>query len=72
MKTRIMLQDIVKHPFSRELAAVVALVALASVAAARWTSPVQWKPDSLLYQAHVYQVKAIHMRSPTKRCSPGP
>ena len=52
-----MLQDIVKHPFSRELAAVVALVALATVAAGRWTSPVQWKPDSLFYQAHVYEIE---------------
>jgi hypothetical protein len=41
----------------RELALLAALVALGVVAAARWTSPVQWKPDSLFYQAHVYEVR---------------
>jgi hypothetical protein len=41
----------------RDLAALLALVAVAVVAAAEWTSPVQWKPDSLYYQAHVYQVR---------------
>ncbi len=41
----------------RELALLLFLVALATVAAARWTSPVQWKPDSLFYQAHVYQIE---------------
>jgi hypothetical protein len=41
----------------RELGLLLALVALGSVAAARWTSPVEWKPDSLFYQAHVYQVE---------------
>ena len=40
-----------------ELVLLLALVALAGVAAARWTSPIQWKPDSLFYQAHVYQVE---------------
>jgi len=45
------------HPFSRELAAAGGLVALAVVAAAFWTSPAQWKPDSLFYLAHVYQVE---------------
>src|SRR5436305_1497956 len=40
----------------RDLAALVVLVAVAVVAAAEWTSPVQWKPDSLYYQAHLYQV----------------
>jgi hypothetical protein len=41
----------------RELVLLLVLVALATVAAARWTSPVQWKPDSLFYQAHVYQIE---------------
>ena len=36
---------------------VAFLVGLGSLAAALWTSPVQWKPDSLFYQAHVYQVR---------------
>jgi hypothetical protein len=36
---------------------LVALVALAVVAAALWTSPPQWKTDSLFYQAHVYEVE---------------
>jgi hypothetical protein len=40
-----------------ELVPLLALVVLATVSAARWTSPVQWKPDSLFYQAHVYQVQ---------------
>jgi hypothetical protein len=40
-----------------EVVPVLVLVALATLAAARWTSPVQWKPDSLFYQAHVYQVR---------------
>ena len=41
----------------RELFPVLALVALAALAGALWTSPVQWKPDSLFYQAHVYELK---------------
>jgi hypothetical protein len=40
-----------------EILPVLGLIALAILAAARWTSPVQWKPDSLFYQAHVYQVR---------------
>jgi hypothetical protein len=42
---------------TRELVLVAFLVALGSLSAALWTSPVQWKPDSLFYQAHVYQVR---------------
>jgi len=48
---------VTRHPFTRDLAAVTGLVALAVVAAAFWTSPPQWKPDSLFYQAHAYQVE---------------
>jgi hypothetical protein len=40
-----------------ELALLALLVVLGAVSAAHWTSPVQWKPDSLFYQAHVYQVR---------------
>ena len=46
-----------ESPRRRDIVPVLALVALAMLAAARWTSPVQWKPDSLFYQAHVYQVQ---------------
>lgn len=35
----------------------LALVTLAALAIALWTAPPQWKPDSLFYQAHVYQVE---------------
>ena len=52
-----MCSSVIGSQRGREVAAILALVTLAAVAAARWTSPVQWKPDSLFYQAHVYQVE---------------
>ena len=35
----------------------LALVAVAAVSIVFWTAAPQWKPDSLFYQAHVYQVE---------------
>ena len=46
-----------ESPRRRDIVPLLALVAIGALAAARWTSPVQWKPDSLFYQAHVYQVQ---------------
>ena len=46
-----------ESPRRRDIVPLLALVAIGALAAARWTSPVQWKPDNLFYQAHVYQVQ---------------
>ena len=56
----------------RELVLALALVVLAVVAAARWTSPVQWKPDSLFYQAHVYQVEGDSHAEAYRKVFDGP
>ena len=55
-----------------ELVPLSALVVLAAIAAALWTSPVQWKPDSLFYQAHVYQVEGDSHAKAYRKVFAGP
>ena len=54
------------------LLAPLALAALAGLAIVQWASPLQWKPDSLFYEAHVYQIQGDSHAAAYRKVFEGP
>ena len=62
-----------KAPARADLLAAAGLLALSGgVAAASWTSHVQWKPDSLFYRAQVLRMQGVPKDEALRRVFEGP